>query len=82
MTLTNRKFLREDLERTASRGFAFDDEETHTGVRAYGCPVFNSDKNPVAAVVVVGPSQHITWARRSRFVPELKKTAEEISKRV
>jgi IclR family transcriptional regulator, KDG regulon repressor len=81
-TVTDPKILQSELERTRRRGFAFDDEERHIGVRAFGCPIFNSEKWPVAAVAVAGSSQNITWDKRSGFVPELKNTAEQLSKRL
>lgn len=81
-TITDRKILERDLERTRRRGFAFDDEERNAGIRAFGCPIFDPERRPVAAAVLAGSSQNITWDKRSRFIPELKNTAAQISARV
>ena len=81
-TLTDRKMLERELERIKQQGFSFDNEERNTGIRAFGCPLFNNEKRPVAAVVVAGSSQNITWDKRSRFVPKMKDTAAEISSRL
>jgi len=78
-TMTDRKMLEDELERIMRQGFSFDNEERNVGIRAFGCPIFNHEKKPVAAVVVAGSSQNITWDKRSRFVPKIKDTAAEIS---
>jgi IclR family transcriptional regulator, KDG regulon repressor len=81
-TITDPDALRKHLEEIRRRGFAFDDEERNTDIRAFGCPVFNHEKRPVAAVVVAGPAYRITWERRSEIVPALQQTAAEISERL
>ena len=68
------------LEYNESRqGFSFDNEEHDVGINAIGAPIFNSDRQPVASIVVAGPSQRITWDSDSSFVSLLKETAAEIS---
>jgi len=81
-TITDRKRVERELERIRKQGFAFDNQERNVGIRAFGCPIFNRERRPVAAVVVAGSSQSITWAKRSRFVPKMKDTAAEISARL
>ncbi|MCJ7594970.1 MAG: hypothetical protein MUO52_09415, partial [Desulfobacterales bacterium] len=70
------------VKRIKEQGFAFDDEERNEGIRAFGCPIFNYGGLPVAAVVVAGAAQRITWERHSEIVPMLKDTAKRISSRL
>lgn len=78
-TITDPKALRRHLKEVRSQGFSFDDEERNTDIRAFGCPVFDHERRPVASVAVAGPAHRITWQRRSEIVPPLKQTAAEIS---
>jgi IclR family transcriptional regulator, KDG regulon repressor len=78
-TMTDQKKVEKELEKIRKRGFSFDNEERNIGIRAFGCPIFNREKKPVAAVVIAGSAQNITWSKRSQFVPRLKETAAEIS---
>jgi DNA-binding IclR family transcriptional regulator len=78
-TITDPELLKKHLKKIRRRGFAFDDEERNTEIRAFGCPIFNHKKKPVAAVVVAGPAHRITWERRSEILPALKQTAADIS---
>ncbi|MEW6665386.1 MAG: IclR family transcriptional regulator [Thermodesulfobacteriota bacterium] len=78
-TITDPESLQTHLKEIRRRGFAFDDEERNTEIRAFGCPIFNHEKKPVASVVVAGPVHRITWERRDEIVPALKQTAADIS---
>jgi len=78
-TITHHETLKHQLRKIKVQGFAFDDEERNTEIRAFGCPVLNYERRPVGAVVVAGPVHRITWKRRSEIVPALKETAAMIS---
>ena len=78
-TITDSKILYKEFVDIRRQGFSFDNEEHDVGINAIGAPIFNSDRQPVASVVVAGPSQRITWERDSSFVSLLKETAAEIS---
>jgi IclR family KDG regulon transcriptional repressor len=81
-TMTDQRIVERELKRIRRQGFSFDNEERNAGIRAFGAPVFNHEKRPVAAIAVAGPSQKITWEHRSTIVPAMKKTAAEISARL
>ena len=78
-TITNPMTLIRQLEDIRGLGVAFDREEIDEGTSALGAPIFNHEQIPVAAVVVAGPSQRVTWKRNSKMVSALKETAAKIS---
>ncbi len=78
-TITNPMTLSRQLEDIRELGVAFDREEIDEGTSALGAPIFNHEQIPVAAVVVAGPSQRVTWKRDSERVSALKETAAKIS---
>ena len=81
-TITHPEKLRKQLKEIRRRGFAFDDEERNTEIRAFGCPVFSHEGKPVAAVVVAGPAHRITWERREEIIPALVETGARISRQL
>ena len=81
-SITDPKLLLRHLKEIRRSGFAFDDEERNLEIRAFGCPVFNHEGFPVAAVAVAGPIHRITWKRRNEIVPPLKEAAERISEQL
>jgi IclR family transcriptional regulator, KDG regulon repressor len=79
-TITNRDLYRRELGKIRRKGYSLDEEEIDIGINAVGVPIFNHVGEPVAAVVVVGPSQRINGKSNSGVVIRAKKTAAEISK--
>jgi DNA-binding IclR family transcriptional regulator len=73
-----KQFLRH-LQVTREEGVAFDNEEIDRGVSAFGSPIFDHEGKPIAAVVVVGPSQRIALDNKSEIIRLLKDTAATIS---
>ena len=78
-TITNPALLHGQFEDIREKGFSFDNEEHDVGINAVGAPIFNSEKKPVAALVVAGPSKRITWEKGSSIVSQIKATAADIS---
>jgi DNA-binding IclR family transcriptional regulator len=78
-TITDPKVLHEQFEDIRRQGFAFDKEEHDIGINAIGAPIFNNEDEPVAAIVVAGPTQRITRDNDSSYVPKVKETAAKIS---
>jgi len=78
-TITNPKKYLRHLQQIQKEGVAFDIEEIDLGISAVGAPIFNHEGNPVAAIVVVGPSQRIAGDKNSPLVSRLKITAAKIS---
>lgn len=81
-TITDPTMLLRHLKEIRRRGFSFDDEERNLEIRAFGCPVFNHEGIPVAAIVVAGPIHRISWKRRTEIVPPLKEAATRISEQL
>ena len=65
--------LRADLERTAVRGYAVDDEERLTGVVCIGAPIFDEAHRVAGAVSISGPKVRIhrrSWESFGRLVTD------------
>ena len=78
-TITDKKKLLRQLEEIRKTGVAFDHEEFDKDTSAIGVPIFNHEGNPVAALVVAGPSRRISLNKNSPVVTEIKATAANIS---
>jgi IclR family KDG regulon transcriptional repressor len=81
-TITDPDAYELELEKIRRRGYSLDKEEIDIGINAVGVPIFNHEDIPIAAIVVVGPSQRITGIDDTAVVIWTKKAAEEISKRL
>lgn len=62
-TLTTRRALSDEIERTRARGYAVDDEEFSSGIRCVARPIYDDAGAMIAAVGVSGPSVRVTDAR-------------------
>jgi DNA-binding IclR family transcriptional regulator len=78
-TITDPNIFRKQLEKVREQGFALDLEEHDVGVTAVAAPIFDYDANPLAAVVIVGPSNRIKTKSNSPMMTYLKDTAAKIS---
>jgi IclR family acetate operon transcriptional repressor len=52
--------LRKMTEEVPGQGFAIDNEEYHAGVRCLAAPVFDMQKQVIAAVGITGPATEIS----------------------
>ena len=62
-TMTTRRALSDEMERTRARGYAVDDEEFAPGIRCVARPIYDDAGAMVAAIGVSGPSVRVTDAR-------------------
>jgi IclR family acetate operon transcriptional repressor len=62
-TLVTQADLRADLEKTARRGYAVDDEENAVGLRCVAAVIFDEHGGPLAALSVSGPTARLTDQR-------------------
>ena len=81
-TITDRVVLLEQFKEINRSGVSFDLEEIDEGTSAIGAPIFDHEENPVASIVIAGPSQRITANNRLEMISALKETAEQISARL
>ena len=78
-TITDLDAFKRELDRTRDRGFSLDQEEIDVGINAVGAPIFSYDDEPVAAIVVAGPSRRVTGEEDSREVRLIKESAAKVS---
>jgi IclR family KDG regulon transcriptional repressor len=74
--------LRKELRQICEEGFSLDDEESVTGARCVGAPVFGADDRVVAGISVSAPVVRMTRERLPFFSAEVRKAAWEISQRL
>ena len=78
-TITDRDRLAAELHDVRARGWAINDEERITGVRALAVPVDDGAGHAVAAIAVQGPSLRLVPARFDDVVRELQAAAVRLS---
>ncbi|MEO0622644.1 MAG: HTH-type transcriptional regulator BhcR [Pseudomonadota bacterium] len=78
-TLTTANALFADLETTRARGYSFDDEERHTGMRCIAAPVFNAYGEAVAGISISGPTGRISTEAVERLGGRVREAAAEVT---
>jgi DNA-binding IclR family transcriptional regulator len=78
-TLTSKDALMKALERVRRRGYAIDDQEIEVGVRCVGAPIFDENRQAIAAVSVSGPISRITAATMPEIADHLLRCCRDIS---
>jgi IclR family KDG regulon transcriptional repressor len=78
-TFTTPQTLFEELKRTRSQGFAFDDEENEPDIRCLGSPIFNRMGEPIGAVSVSMPVYRHDEQRHKLCATLVSQTAKRIS---
>ncbi|GAB5470840.1 MAG: IclR family transcriptional regulator [Rhodospirillales bacterium] len=81
-TITSPAALFADLERTRARGWAFDDEERHSGMRCLAAPVFNAFAESVAGISISGPTVRFPEASLPDLAPKVRRAAAEVTKAI
>lgn len=78
-TITDVEMLMIELQRTRDRGYAFDDEELHAGVRCIAVSVREHTGKIVAAVGISAPASRLTRERVPELVLGVQQTARDVS---
>jgi len=78
-TMTRKKMLKMELEKTKARGYSLDREEAVRGLSCLGAPVFGRDGSLEGSLSISGASKRILGPRKETFLEELLRTADEIS---
>jgi DNA-binding IclR family transcriptional regulator len=81
-TITNPEAFRKNLQDIRKKGVAFANGEYNLEIAALGAPVFNNEKEPVAAVVITMPAYRVGRHVQSKLVSHLKGTAKKISEKL
>jgi DNA-binding IclR family transcriptional regulator len=81
-TITDADGLRAELEAVRERGYATSWEEQEEGVNAVAVPIWNTRKEVVAAIAVVGPSYRFTQEKALKTPEMILGVAREIGKRL
>lgn len=81
-TITSKERLKEELNKIAQEGFAFDREENEKDVRCIAAPVRNYQGKVIAAVSISGPSYRINEGNQNHLKVELINTCKKISARL
>lgn len=78
-TINSRKELEKELKKIRCEFVAFDREEYMPGLRCVGAPIFDDEGKCVAGIDVMFPIYRVSEADEARFVPLVRKAAEDIS---
>ena len=78
-TIVNPGQLREELERIRQLGYALDDEEHAIGLRCVAAPIFDENRQALAAISLSGPKARMTDARLDELGVAIRQTADEIT---
>ncbi len=78
-TLTTHRSLRKEIELTRKRGYGFDNEECHSGVRCLAAPVHSSDGSVIAAMGITAAMARFPLDRMPEIARQVQTAARELS---
>lgn len=81
-TLTSLAAMKQDLDEIRRRGFALDHGENEEGASCVGAPIFNRNKEVIAAISVSAPSSRLNGALEQEVAAAVSSTAMKISIRL
>ncbi|KAB1185031.1 MULTISPECIES: IclR family transcriptional regulator [Haloferax] len=70
-TIDDREALETELAAIRERGYAFNDEERITGMRAVGAPILSDDETILGSISVSGPTTRMKGEWYHKDVPEM-----------
>lgn len=79
-TLTTPKALFDDLAVIYCRGWSFDDEERHIGMRCIGAAIHNNRGEAIAGVSISGPTARFSDDVLGVFGPQVRQAAADITR--
>lgn len=77
-TITDRRVLAEELERTRKRGYAFDDGEFEEGLRCLAVTLHDRQGKVTASISISAPASRMTSVRRPKLLAALRATRRRI----
>src|SRR5581483_8076860 len=81
-TICSIRQLKHELQLIRLRGYALDDEEEEIGVRCLGAPIFNANREAIAALSVVGDAGQIAGDNFSSLYLDVIEAADRVSDQV
>lgn len=78
-SLSDPAALKTEIEATAERGYALDNEEFMEGMIALAVPILDANKRLFATLSFHAPTQRFDITRALTFLPQLQRTAAELS---
>jgi IclR family transcriptional regulator, KDG regulon repressor len=81
-TITDRETFKKEFEKIRKEGVAFANGEYNIELNAIGAPIFNKDKQPIAAVVLTMPKYRAKDHKQDELISRIKETAAKISEQV
>lgn len=81
-TISAAENLRQQLDLIRQQGYAFDDEEFETGIRAVACPIFDRTGKIIAAISIPSPASRMKPERVPEIVAALAEATQAVSRRM
>jgi DNA-binding IclR family transcriptional regulator len=82
LTITKRSALRRELDKVREQGYALAVDELEIGLTAIAAPIRNAHGDVIASLSVSGPTFRLNEEKLAAVVPELVRSAQEISLRL
>lgn len=79
-TLTSPDDLFADLETTRRRGWSYDDQERHLGMRCIAAPIHNVHGEAIAGISISGPAARLPDELISELGPKVRRAATEVTR--
>lgn len=78
-TILDQELLHEELDTTAARGYALDNEEYIDGMVALAVPITDEDNRLYATLSFHAPCMRIPFAAVTDFLPQIRKATDKLS---
>jgi IclR family KDG regulon transcriptional repressor len=74
--------LRKDLNKVKEQGYAIDREEFKVGINCISCPIFNKNRELIAAISITGPATRLTLDKMKNDKNILMNLSKQISENI
>jgi len=81
-TIISKQKLAEELKETKRRGYALDQREYEEDVECIGAPIWDHQRNAIAALSISGPQRKINTPQENQFVSQVMEAAALISSKM
>ena len=81
-TISSANILRQQLDVIRQQGYAFDDEEFETGIRAVASPIYNREGRVIAVMSIPSPASRMPMERVPVIARALAEATQAVSRRL